>query len=323
MKIDNEARAIVTGNQDRLSDDELDLVVWAISLDLKGDMGLRSNAGVYEVAGNYEPIRPRQDSAGVVTSMYVKKPKGSSRRNEMGQRMMDAAALDREARAVLGEIGRHREVLWRCYVAKFPEGLRASLAAFADLAPLVASTTAATRHRRLAISEGRDKSPNRLSYCQGLSARILKAQGGGEEIIEADSLAMQEICGEAEPVLAEACRVVKASLGRHRSSIRRAKQKMAEPKKAEGDMTAPLLDVGAAAGIGRRLRDCDDGEILTVTGIDQDGDYEVVGEGGWPWFVDPIDVHEMGEPHLPREMFRDGPELICYAWIATKEGEGA
>lgn len=231
---DHEFLTMTTGNSDRLTDDEVDLVCWALSLDLKGDMGLRSNAGVYEVAGNYEPIRPRRDSAGVVTTMYVKKPKGSSRRNEMGQRMMDAAALDREARAVLGEIGRHREVLWRCYVAKFPEGLRASLAAFADLAPLVASTTAATRHRRLAISEARDKSPNRLSYCQGLSARILKAQGGGEEIIEADSLAMQEICGEAEPILAEACKVVKTSLSRHRSSIRRAKQKMAEPKKAEG-----------------------------------------------------------------------------------------
>lgn len=229
---DQDFRTMTTGNSDRLTDDEHDFVVWILRDDLRGDMGVRSNAGIYEVAGNFEPIRPRKDSAGVVQSMYVKKAKGSSKKNEMGDRMLDAAALDREASAVLKEIGDHRKTLWLCYVAKFPEGLRASLAAFADLGPLVANTEAARRHRKVAQSDGRDKSPNRLGYCQGLSSRILKGQSGQETLVDGDVTAMEEICAEAEPPLAAACKAVKNALKRHRTAIRQAKVKLADSKKA-------------------------------------------------------------------------------------------
>lgn len=229
---DHESRTMTTGQSDRLTDDEMDLIVWILREDMKGDLGLRSNAGVYEVAGNFEPIRPRKDSAGVIQTMYVKKPKGSSKKNEMGDRMLDAAALDREANAVLKEIGEHARILWKTYVATYPEGLRASLAAFADMGPLVASTEAARKHRKIAVADGRHKGANRLEYCQWLSTRRIRQEAGQEILIDADLLAIDEIILEADAPLSAACKAVKAALKRHRTSIGQAKTKLADSKKA-------------------------------------------------------------------------------------------
>jgi hypothetical protein len=245
VKTDNEMRLMATGNTDRLSDDELDIVCWALSLDLKGDCGLRSNAGVYEVAGNFEPTRPRKNSAGVVTSMYVKKPKGSSKKNEMGDRMLQAAALDRAARQMLSDIGAaHRQTLWACYVTSYPDGLRASLEAFGDLGPLVPGTKAAKTSLAAAWSAKDDevecankkckrtawhlvgpfcdtcRRPNALSYCQGLSARIITSQAQKSALDPLDIHAMQAICDETEPILSDACRSAKASLRRYRANRR-------------------------------------------------------------------------------------------------------
>jgi|GEM_PF-6523654 len=247
MKTDHEIRGAITGNDDRLDEEGLDLVVLALSLDMKGDCGLRSNAGIYDVAGQFEPIErrnpfwnpPQISSSGKWTfpdqQPFVKTPKNSGSKSEMGDRMLDAAARDKVARRVRRDLGaRKLMVLWRCYIAPLPEGLRASLAAFSDLAPLAPDTTAAISALK-AAREKRASDPasleedtsrehsNTLRYCQGLSARILRAQQSGAPITESDSHAMQAICGEAEPILAGACRAVKASMRRDREEVRKAR----------------------------------------------------------------------------------------------------
>lgn len=220
MKLHTEYKTerMVTGNHERPTEDELEFIIWAFDQDIKGDMGLRSNAGVYEVQGNFEPIRPKVDAAGVIKSMYVKKPKENSKKHEMGDKMLAAAATDREARAVLKSIGAHLTTLWQCYAAPYPEELRKSLAVFADLAPLAPGTKAAHRSLLVARAERADKSPTLLSYCQALSGRVLKAQETDIALDELDSIAMQEICAEAEPQLTAACRALKTAMRGYRSA---------------------------------------------------------------------------------------------------------
>lgn len=233
MKTDNELRGIVTGNSDRLTDDELDLLVWALQQDIEGDMGRRSKLGFildnsamgYQSVQHPRCTRIRTSEAGGWTDdvglrcgpVFVSTPGQEWNPHDMTMRILDVGGKDRAVRAMLLALGAHAPVLWRCYVARYPEGLRASLAVFSDLAPLVADTKAAWRARTAAHPPKQSRTS--LAYCQGLSARLL-ADTADEE----DKRAMTEICLEAEGLLGPACKCVKASLAKHRKKLRRARE---------------------------------------------------------------------------------------------------
>lgn len=90
-------------------------------------------------------------------------------------------------------------------------------------------------------------------------------------------------------------------------------------------MTATLREQTTGTHFGRKLRDCDDGEILTVLGIDAEAHYIVVGEDGRDWRVPADECHEVHEAHQPLRFYgSDGWLPACFAWVhaPVAGGEG-
>lgn len=67
--------------------------------------------------------------------------------------------------------------------------------------------------------------------------------------------------------------------------------------------------------VGRKIRDCHDGEVLLIIGIDSDGDYVCEDFLGRVCPVDPTHVHSSDELHSPEVLFLWGFETVCYCWI--------
>lgn len=92
-------------------------------------------------------------------------------------------------------------------------------------------------------------------------------------------------------------------------------------------MTATLPMSEATVVVGRRLRDCEDGGIYLIVGVDEDGNYLIgVWYEGYQGMVEPKDVHDVGESHLPCRCEEneiticDACEqgttcLDCYTWV--------
>ena len=232
---------MITGNVDRLSDDELELLTWALSLDIEGDMGSHSPMGgaLERAAVGRRPVRHppaliRTAEAGGTTvdvglrcgPTFVNTPIRPEPSAEMDLGMLEAAGKDKAVRAVLAAIGPHRKTLWTCYVWRFPEARRVKLAAFGDLAPLVSRTRAA--EQSFECSEP-PRENSVLEFCEGLSSRIEAAKAGGYAPTEADLVALAQIAGEAEERLADACRCVKAALRRHANEMRLERERKRRP----------------------------------------------------------------------------------------------
>jgi prophage DNA circulation protein len=148
----------------------------------------------------------------------VNKPQPSKQSYEMGDLMLKAAATDRHARAILEELGAHRQVLWLTYATPSPAGMTA----FSDLCSL-ALRSAAAREACAQANEVREpgtKPRTVPKFLQDLSARLIKADVEGLGAAEEDMLAMQAIVHECEPKLAAACRAFKSASRRFWASER-------------------------------------------------------------------------------------------------------
>lgn len=240
---------MITGNVDRLSDDEINLLIWVLSNDVEGDLGRRSSMGgiMDKSALGYEPVRHARlariqtSTSGGTTDdvgfrcgeVFVKVPKHSKNDSSMEALMIAVAGKDRAGRAMLRDIRSHLQTLRLAYVSRLPATLEASLRAFADLAPLVAETAAA-----MEAHEASGDSQGVLAYCQALSARVVAAHDGESKLMDADAIAMQEIAGEADALLSDACRCVKSSLRRHAAEIKQARSRRRESDNREAGMNS-------------------------------------------------------------------------------------
>lgn len=63
-------------------------------------------------------------------------------------------------------------------------------------------------------------------------------------------------------------------------------------------MTAPLAVSEVGVVIGKRIKDCEDGTIYTIIGIDDDGDYILYYEGDCAIYCGREEVHGAEDPHL-------------------------
>ncbi len=80
--------------------------------------------------------------------------------------------------------------------------------------------------------------------------------------------------------------------------------------------------------VGRRIRDCEDGTIHTILGVDDDGDFIIYyTDNGVPVYAGWYEMHHEGESHMcwcvfwgviPCPDCRDGRCFDCYTWV--KEG---